>query len=92
MHADFAGLGISDGDRSAFVCRSGRESVEFSDGALQTLYWGKGGEVMVRVYDKLAEVKATGKGDYLLGLYGDAGLCVAATRCSASRPRSEATP
>ncbi len=66
VHADFAGLGITDADRAAFVCRSGRESVEFSDGAMQTLYWGKGGGV--------AELTASGKGGYLLGLYGDSGL------------------
>lgn len=74
VHADFAGLDIVDADRPAFVCRSGRESVEMSDGQLQTLYWGKGGEVVARIYDKLAEVKASGKGGYLLALYGDSGL------------------
>lgn len=74
VHADFAGLGITDADRAAFVCRSGRESVEFSDGSMQTLYWGKGGDVVARIYDKLAEVAASGKGGYLLGLYGDSGL------------------
>lgn len=74
VHADFAGLDITDGDRPGFVCRSGRQSVEFENGALETLYFGKGGEVTVRLYDKLAEVQASGKGGYLLGLYGDAGL------------------
>jgi hypothetical protein len=74
VHADFVGLNISEADRQAFVCRSGRQSVEISDGALQTLYWGKGGDVMVRIYDKLAEVQASGKGGYLLGAYGDAGI------------------
>ena len=74
VHADFAGLGIADADRSGFVCRSPRQSVEFTDGNLETLYWGKGGEVTVRVYDKLAEVKATGKGGYLLDAYAAAGF------------------
>jgi hypothetical protein len=74
VHADFAGLDITEADRSAFVCRSGRQSVEVQHGALETLYFGKGGEVTVRLYDKLAEVQATGKGGYLLGLYGEAGL------------------
>jgi hypothetical protein len=74
VHADFAGLNISEADRRSFVCRSGRESVEMSNGALQTLYWGKGGEVVARIYDKLAEVQATGNGGYLLGLYGEAGI------------------
>jgi hypothetical protein len=41
---------------------------------LETLYFGKGGEVMVRVYDKLAEVQASGKGEYLLALYGESGI------------------
>jgi hypothetical protein len=30
--------------------------------------------VTVRLNDKLAEVQASGKGGYLLGLYGEAGL------------------
>ncbi len=74
VHADFAGLDITEADRSGFVCRSGRQSVEVQHGALETLYFGKGGEVTVRLYDKLAEVQASGKGGYLLGLYGEAGL------------------
>lgn len=74
VHADFAGLDITEGDRPGFVCRSGRQSVEVDNGALETLYFGKGGEVQVRVYDKLAEVQASGKGGYLLDLYGQAGL------------------
>lgn len=74
VHADFAGLGIGDADRDSFVCRSGRQSVEFADGAMETLYFGKGGEVMVRIYDKLAEIQASGKGGHLLTAYGDAGL------------------
>jgi hypothetical protein len=74
VHADFAGLGIGDADRSAFVCRSGRQSVEFDNGAMETLYFGKGGDVTVRIYDKLAEIKASGKGGHLLTAYGDAGL------------------
>jgi hypothetical protein len=74
VHADFAGLGIADADRSAFVCRSGRQSVEFEHGTMETLYFGKGGDVTVRIYDKLAEIKASGKGGHLLTAYGDAGL------------------
>lgn len=74
VHADFAGLGIGDADRSAFVCRSGRQSVEFEHGTMETLYFGKGGDVTVRIYDKLAEIKASGKGGHLLNAYGDAGL------------------
>lgn len=76
VHADFGGLGIGDADRAAFVCRSGRQSVAFADGAMETLYFGKGGEVMVRIYDKLAEIQAAKKGDHLLTAYGDAGLRV----------------
>lgn len=75
VHADFAGLDITEADRSAFVCRSGRQSVEADRGALETLYFGKGGDVTVRLYDKLAEVQASGgKGGYLLSAYGEAGL------------------
>jgi hypothetical protein len=74
LHADFAGLGIGEADRPAFVCRSRRQSVEAEGGELQTLYLGKGGEVVVRIYDKLAEIKANGgKGDYLLPVYAEAG-------------------
>lgn len=74
VHADFARLDITEADRAGFVCQSGRQSVEANHGALQTLYWGKRGAVTVRVYDKLAEVQASGKGGYLLGIYGEAGL------------------
>jgi hypothetical protein len=74
VHADFAGLDITEADRPGFVCRSGRHSVEVENGALETLYFGRGGDVTVRLYDKLAEVQASGKGGYLLGLYGEAGL------------------
>jgi hypothetical protein len=74
VHADFAGLDITERDRSAFVCRSDRQSVEAKSGALETLYFGKGGDVSVRLYDKLAEVQATRRGGYLLSAYGEAGL------------------
>lgn len=74
VHADFADLSIGEADRDAFVCKSERQSVEASGGTLQTLYFGKGGDVTVRVYDKLAEVQASGKGGYLLDLYDEAGL------------------
>lgn len=74
VHADFAGLDITEADRPGFVCRSGRATVETENGALETLYWGKGGEFTVRLYDKLAEVQASGKGGYLLDLYRQAGL------------------
>lgn len=74
VHADFAGLDISEADRAGFVCRSSRQSVEVEAGALQTLYFGKGGQVTVRLYDKLAEVQTHKTGGYLLGLYGEAGL------------------
>lgn len=73
VHADFAELGIADQDRAAFVCRSHRQSVEFAGEAMETLYFGKGGRVTVRVYDKLAELRASGKGAYLLGAYEAAG-------------------
>ena len=79
MHDDFASLDITEADRGSFVCRSGRQSVEVDRGALETLYFGKGGDVTVRLYDKLAEVQASGKGGYLLGLYGGAGLCAGET-------------
>lgn len=74
VHADFAGLGIVDDDRKSFVCRSRRQSVEFAGEDMETLYFGKGGAVVTRIYDKLAEVKASGKGDYLMDLYRVAGL------------------
>lgn len=76
VHADFAGLGITEADRPLFVCRAERESVEVSAGSLETLYWGKGGDVVARIYDKLAEIDATGKGGYVLDLYGRSGLAV----------------
>lgn len=73
VHADFAGLGIGEADRAAFVCRSRRQSVEFEGGELETLYLGKGGAVSLRIYDKLAEIKAKGQGEYLLPVYVEAG-------------------
>lgn len=73
VHADFAGLDITEDDRPGFVCRSDSWNVQGRGTALQTLYLGRG-DVMVRIYDKLAEVQASGKGAYLLGLYGEAGL------------------
>lgn len=76
VHADFAGLGIGESDRAAFVCRSGRQSVEYENGALETLYFGKGGALTLRLYDKLAEIQASGKGGYLLSAYGESGLKV----------------
>jgi predicted Zn-dependent protease len=39
------------------VCKSGRQSVEFENGAVETLYFGKDGNVTVRLYDNLAEVQ-----------------------------------
>ena len=74
VHADFAGLDITDSDAGGFVCRSGRLTVEKLNGEAQTLMWGKGGHVSARVYDKLAEIEAKGSGGYLLELYGAAGL------------------
>lgn len=74
VHADFAGLNITEADRAAFVCRSGRQSVEVTHGNLETLYFGKGGDVTVRVYDKLAQVRASGEGAYLLARYEESGL------------------
>lgn len=74
VHADFAGLGIGDEDRAAFLCRSRRQSVEFENDALETPYFGKGGAVSVRIYDKLAEIRASGKGGHVLDAYGAAGL------------------
>ena len=62
VHADFAGLDITEADRPGFVCRSGRQSVEVENGALETLYFGRGVIVTVRLYDKLAEVQASGSG------------------------------
>jgi hypothetical protein len=40
VHADFAGLDITDEDRGGFVGKSGRQSVEFENDALATLYFG----------------------------------------------------
>ncbi len=74
VHADFAGLDITDADAGGFVCQSRRLTVEKLDGQAQTLMWGKGGDVSARLYDKLAEIDAKKTGGYLLGIYGAAGL------------------
>lgn len=74
VHADFTGLGIGDSDRGSFVCKSGKQSVEFDDGVVESLYQGKGGDVVTRIYDKVAEIRAKRKGDYLMDLYRAAGL------------------
>ncbi len=73
VHADFAGLDITEADRPAFVCRSDVWDVRGRGEALETLYFGSGKPILVRVYDKLAEIGQRGA-DYLLALYGEAGL------------------
>jgi hypothetical protein len=71
-HADIAGLVIGAGDVANFVCEADTYAQWCKGDAVQTHWWGPGGVVSARGYDKLAEVAKTGKGGYLLELWGDA--------------------
>ncbi len=55
-----------------FVCEADTYAQWCKGDAVQTHWWGPGGVVSARGYDKLAEVAKTGKGGYLLELWGDA--------------------
>ena len=71
-HADIAGLVIGAADVANFVCEADTYAQWCKGDAVQTHWWGPGGVVSARGYDKLAEVAKTGKGGYLLELWGDA--------------------
>lgn len=76
QHVDLADMVITRQDGEAFCCRASAvdDRWNLDTGQLETMYLGKGSPVLLRIYDKLLEIRngATDNG-YLLDLYEQSG-------------------